>query len=249
MSAATKLLCITALFAVVLTANACSGSGDDARPDGTASATPTRIPAPTPTPTPVNPQVLLDQSGAVMEDLDSFHFQLTHRSGGTELLENMFLQEAEGDVVKPDQISAEFSGTFGGIAIKSGVITLGDDSYMINPLSGKWENVPKEVSPLGFFNPREGIASMMAQVSQPGLVESKNDSYLIEGKLPAEALGPLLGTTVQGAFVSVELRIDAGGSYLLEAVIDGKVTSTEPEGTVRVIKLSRFNEPITITPP
>ena len=254
MSAAPKLLIISAIVALSIGAHACGGSNNKTPPPAvtsslTATASPTSTSTPTPTPTPINPEAVLREAGEAMKNVDSFHYRLSHRSGGTALLPNLVLQEAEGDVIKPDKISAEFSGSFGGIAIKSGLITLGEDSYMTNPLTGRWESVPREVSPLGFFNPRKGIASMMEQVDQVSLVPDGKDVYLIRGRLPAEALAPLLGATVKGTTVGVELTIDADEGYLLEAVLDGRVTSTEPEGTVRVITLSKFNEQITITHP
>ena len=228
-----KLLLMAAVMALVIGGHACGRSGT----------------APTPAPPPVDPEALLRESGRVMEDLDFFHFRLEHISGGTHLMPNLSIEEAEGDVINPDKISAEFSGTYGGFAIKSGLITLGAGSYMTNPLTGKWESLPTDVSPLGFFNPREGIASMMSQIDQVTLLSSGQQTHRLKGRLPAEALAPLVGTTVEGAIVGVELTIDAKDLYLVEAVFDGRVTPTEPDGTVRVIKLSRFGEPVAIEPP
>ena len=165
------------------------------------------------------------------------------------MLPGLLIQEAEGDVISPDKISTDFSGSFGGFAVKSSLITIGDKSYMTNPLTGQWEDVPTDVSPLGFFNPRQGIASMMSQVTSPTLLPGGGDSIRVQGRIPAEALAPLLGATVKGTTVAVELAIDANELYLLEAVFDGRVTPTEIDGVIRVIRLSRFNEPITIEPP
>ena len=184
-----------------------------------------------------------------MEDLTSFHFRLEHRTGATPLGAGFVIDEAEGEVVKPDKISARFTGSFGGFAIKSGLINLGDSSYMTNPLTGKWERVPPEVSPLGFFNPSRGIGAIMSQVVQPSLLSAKGDAYRLKGRLPAEALASLLGTTVKGSTVAVEFTLEADGLYLLQAIIDGRVTPTEEDGVVRVITLSRFDEPVDIKAP
>ena len=218
---------------------------------GSSAATPGPTPVgfPVPTPTSVDPAALLDASGRVMERLDSFHFRLTHRSGNTPLSGNFVVDEAEGEVVKPDRISAEFSGSFGGFAINSGLITLGDLSFMTNPLTDKWEIVPPEVSPLGFFDPRRGIAAIMSQVEQPSIVPGSDGKYRIEGRLPAEALRSLLGSALRGATVDVMLTLDAEALHLLEAVIDGRVTPAEEDGVVRVITLSQFDDPFVIEPP
>jgi hypothetical protein len=206
-------------------------------------------PTPTSTPTPLNLEALLQESGKVMEDLDSFHFELTHRSGSTPMLPNLSVREAAGDVVKPDKLSVSFSGAFGSFAVKSSVIAIGDSSYMTNPLTGRWESIANEVSPLGFFNPREGIAAIMSQVTQVSLVSADAEALRLRGTLPAEALAPLLGAAVQGTTIAVELKLDARQLYLLEAVLDGRVTALEPDGVVRLITLSRFNQPTAIEPP
>ena len=216
---------------------------------GSSATKPDPTPVGVPAPTPVDPAALLDASGRVMEDLDSFHFRLTHRSGNTPLSGNFVVDKAEGKVVKPDRISAKFSGSFGGFAINSGLITLGDLSFMTNPLTDKWEIVPPEVSPLGFFDPRRGIAAIMSQVEQPSVVPGSDGAYRVKGKLPAGALRALLGSALRDATVDVVLTLDAEALHLLEAVIDGRVTPAEEDGVVRVITLSRFDEPFVIEPP
>ena len=206
-------------------------------------------PTPASSPTPVNLRVLFERSGEVMADLNSFHFKLEHEGGGTSLPPNLVIEQAEGDVISPDKLSIDFNGTSGGFAIKSGVITLGDSSYLLNPLNGRWDKFPKEISPLGFFNPKEGIAAIMSQVKPLSLLSSDGRSHRVKGTLPAEALVSLLWTTLRGVDIPVELSIDAGDFYLLKARLEGKVTPDDSEDLVRTISLSRFNEPIVIESP
>ena len=155
------------------------------------------------TPTPVDPAVVLLESGRAMQALESFHFRLDHEKGFTALM-NLALSEAEGDIVKPDKMAVDLVGGSGGFLIKSGLIVEGDDSFMINPLTEEWEAVPREASPLGFFDPQEGIASMLAAIEAPVLTDSDGRAYSIEGDLPTDALSPLIGPTLDGATVSIE---------------------------------------------
>lgn len=206
--------------------------------------------APTPTPTPINPAEVLARSGEAMGALDTFHFALEHEGdGGTPLSESLTVTEAEGTVVSPDKLTVEFAGTLGTFAIRSGFITIGDENFMTNPLTGDWEPVAREVSPIGFFDPQRGIASIMAQVESPALASHSRGKFVIDGTLPVSALEPLLGGAAQGDAVSVSLTIDEATLYLERAVIDGRVTAFEPDGVVRIITLSRFNEPVAIDRP
>ena len=210
-------------------------------------------PTVTPSPTPINPQALLEKSGKTMESLESFHFLIEHTSGGTPLLPGLLITSAEGGIVNPDRLTVDFGGQFGSLYIKSSFIALGDANYMTNPLTGQWETVPAEASPLGFFSPQRGISAIMTQVSGVSIVSSDEHSHRLTGKLPPQALSSLVGTTISdtsaAALVLVELTIDAEDFYLLEAVLDGRVTADEPDGTVRVIAFSQFNEPIDIESP
>ena len=205
---------------------------------------------PTPTPVPLSVDEILQRSGEATGALDTFHFTLDHnKGGGTPISETIVVTEVEGDVVSPDSISITFAGTFGRFAVKSSIVTIGNDSYMTNPLTGVWEQVSTGVSPLGFFDPKEGIGAMMTQMRDAVMVSRTPEEYRIDGTLAVEALRPLLGTVLDGPDVEVELTIDAGTLLLQKAVLEGRVTATEPDGVVRIITLSGFDEPISIKPP
>jgi hypothetical protein len=187
-----------------------------------------------------------------MEDLRTFHFRLYHERGSLELTPGLVIDEAEGDAARPDILSVSFKGSAGGIAIRVRLITIGDAGYMTNPLTGVWEAGPAGVSSLGFFDPSSGIASMMQGLGEARLLDLADlarPAYVIAGIMPAEALGPLVGATVEHAAVRVRLTIDAERLYLLEARFEGRVTPTDADDAVRMITLSRFDEPVAIEPP
>jgi hypothetical protein len=186
-----------------------------------------------------------------MQGLASFRFSLTHESGGTEFLPGMIVEEATGEVLNPDGISVSFEGSFGeGYAFRMSMITLGDDFYTTNPLTGAWEAADTGVSPLGFFNPTRGISGMMVQVAGVRVLDGAGQGeYMLGGSLPTEALAPLLGTTLKGETVEVALTISAEDLYLVEAKFTGRVSPRDPEGIVRYITISDFDEPIVIEAP
>ena len=222
-----------------------------ASPTPTPTSTPTPAPTPTPTPVPFDPTAVLERSGMAMQDLDSFRFELTHNEGGTQFIPGLVVEEAQGDVVKPDRLSLKFSGIFGGgYAIKSTLISVSGTTYMTNPLTGAWQEMDDTVSPLGFFNPAVGIAAMMLQLEDEEEVETgRDDVHRLTGTLPAVALSPLLGTAIEDAYVDVDLTIDSERHYLLEAIVSGRVIASDEAGIVRTIELRDFGEPIEIEAP
>ncbi len=208
----------------------------------------------TPVPTPVvDVAALLSQSGAVMERLQSFHFRLYHDAGSLEITQGLFIDDVEGEIVKPDRISVTFRGNLGGFAIESSIISIGDTGYLTNPLTGRWETGPADLNSLGFFSPSEGIAAMKSQVRDAILLsggEVPAGSYRIGGKLQATALSPLIGTAIlEDAVLDLELVIDSEQHYLVEARFTGRAVASDLEDATRVIEISAFDEPISIDPP
>ena len=205
--------------------------------------------SPEPTPTPVSPDVLLAESGAAMSALRSFRFSLAHNKDGTPLADNLTVSEAEGAVVSPDRITVEFSGTFGSFSIRSGIVSIGADSYMTNPLTGEWESVASGVSPLAFFDPQSGVGAMMRSVENPTLASVSDDAFVVAGDLAVSVLAPILGGAATDGDVRAELTIAADTRLLEKAVIEGRVTADETDGLIRTIELWDFDAPISIEPP
>lgn len=208
---------------------------------------------PTPILTPFNVETTLKQSGEIMSTLKSFHFQISLERGAIELSEGLLVNEIEGDIVNPDQLSVSLTGTYGnGFAIRSNLISVKGDTYMTNPLTGQWQPMPSNISTLGFLNPISGINAIMINLSQANLLkqtDSQNTLYRLEGALPTKVVSPLFGPTIEDATVQVEIVIDAKNLYLLEAKFSGRVTSTDVDDTERSIIISAFNEPIEIKSP
>lgn len=221
-------LAIALIAAVLLVAPACA--------DGA---------LPAPTPTPINPQAVLDESGAAMAALASFRFRVEHSEGGTRLAPGFTLTELSGAFEAPDRIAVDFVGATGGFAVKGSLAAAGDVVRMTNPLTGEWVAVDSRASPLNFFNPARGIADLMAQVERPMLVAHNAARYRIEVRLPVAALAPLFGeaSAMGEGSVRAALTIDRERLYLTEAVLTGRIAPDEPDGIERVITLSDFNAP------
>ena len=228
------------LIAVAFLAVACGRSQEEPTPD------------PTATPLPPDPKEILERSGQVMASLSTFNFRMYHDVGSLEILEGLLIDRVSGKVVNPDKLSMEFAGSFGGgFAIKSEVITVGNQTFMTNPLTGSWEASDASISPVGFFSPTRGIAEMMAQTQDATLLDdgASDGAYRIGGALPTTALSSLVGPTLTDRTVDLELKIDTTTDYLLEVRFIGAVTPSDVENAERVIVLSFFNEDVVIEPP
>ena len=219
---------------------------------GCGDSEPTIPVEPTPTVVVLDAGELLSDSGVVMQGLSTFNFVLDHDVGDLELLPGVRIKKANGKVVNPDRLAIEFSGTFGGsIAIESTVISIGSRTYMTNPLTGEWTVADDTVSPLGFFSPTQGVSQMIAQLYQVTFTDDDrgDGKYGLKGKLPVEALAPLVGKTRAGGHVQVEVTIDAVTSHLIDAKFIGPVTPADIDNVQRTITISLFDQEVTIEPP
>lgn len=239
-----RLISPSFIFVMLMLAAALSCNGAE-KPEAPSSP---NLVVHTPTPTPINPQAVLDQSGIVMNALQSFHFRLEHNTSGTPLAPSLILISTEGYVVKPDKLSLSFVGSAGNFAMRGDVITIGTQTYMSNPLNDEWQVLEGQVSPLAYFDPALGISSMMSQITSVTVLEVHSDEIHIGGHLPASALSPLFGPTTDGS-IQVELTIDLHNSYLTDAKLIGRITETEVDGVERTIELDEFDEPVVIEPP
>ena len=214
----------------------------------------TEAPTPTPTPTPLpDPQTILESSGGAMALLDSFQFEISHRNGGTQIAEGLVVNDVAGNVVKPNKLKLSWEGTFGGFFVQADVITVDGETYMTDPISGRWGPLTGAVNPLGFFDPALGIASIMNVLTEVSLVGIETVgsviTYRIKGKLPSRSLAPLLGTVAPDLIVDTEMWIGVDDMYLHQMVFQGMVATEDPEDIRRTIKLSSFNQPVSIEAP
>jgi hypothetical protein len=196
---------------------------------------------------------ILEASGQAMALLESFRFDMGHRNGGTPIADGLVVKEVVGDVVKPDRLKLSWEGTFQGFFVRAQVIALEGETYMTDPITGRWAPLSGDVNPLGFFDPAEGIASIMrdfTSVSVTGL-ETLGDvaTYRMKGELPSRSLASLLGTVSQDLVVDTEAWIGVDDMYLHQVVFGSIVTPDDSVDIKRTIKLSNFNRPVTIEAP
>lgn len=227
------------------------------KPSPTPTPAPTATPTPWPTPTPTRAvQSAKDIATAArqgMLGLGSFHFQLSQTGGGTPLIAGVEVVGAEGDVVTPNQVQASLSATVMGVPTMVKVVALGGSIYVTNPLTGQWQLWTDRSNLLGTFDPSRALDGLLAQTIGLTVLGAANldgvATFRVGGTVDASVLATLVGGGSAGTRVQVELWVGQADSLLYQVQIRGRVTATEKEGIVRLLRLSRFNEPVRIQPP
>ncbi len=223
---------------------------------GNPEPTATPVPSPTPTPAPSADEVARE-AGMRMLSIDSVRFVIS-LSGKLAYLDDpptLALKHMEGDLVRPDQVRALVQVSSFGVLAELGVIGLGNDKYITNPLSQQWEVLSPE---LGFyfdtsliFDPERGIEAVLDETEwafgEPD-VSQEEDYYLLRAQVPGERISPLTFGMVSSGRVDVDVWVDRTDYYVHR--IELVELDSDPENPTHwLMELSAFDAPVEIEAP
>lgn len=210
--------------------------------------------AATATPPPgLSPRDVLDSSAAAMAEVSSFRYSLENFGGETPLTAGLSMRSARGVMAQPDQLTAQISASFSGFRVEVNVISVGQRTYMTNPITGGWQTFDTGLSPVAFFDPVKGVNLILQGMIQPSIGEPSEvdgaPAVRIVGQLPAEAVQFIAGSFAEGSVLEAELLIGQEDRLLKHVRLAGRITEGEPDGMVRVLTFSDFNQTFDIKPP
>lgn len=194
---------------------------------------------------------VLESSATRMEQVRSMHFLLDHERGSTEIVRGIAMTRAEGDVVTPDNMQATIKGGLGPVNFEIGIVILGEDGWIQNPLNRRWES--EDITIDQVFDPREGVIALVrstrdATVTGIDRIDGVR-CYRVEAILDSGDLELLPGTPAPGKDVPTTAWIGVDDSLVRRVELRGSVAAGEPDNLVRRLTLSRFDEEVTIAPP
>ena len=187
-----------------------------------------------------------------MEAEERFHFVFDEQNG-PKSSSGIHLVFAEGDVIVPDRVKADVSGTFQGVPLRTRIVSTGGKVYLENPFTGKWEAVSTSANPVAFFDPAKGVLAVIEGAT--GLEHVGNeevdgvDAHHLRGRTTVGSITPLLGNPPGDRLVDLELWVDEKTSRLLRVRLSGEVEQGDPTDAVRTIELSRYGVVVPIDVP
>ncbi len=214
-------------------------------------------PTSTPTPTPL-PSDIAFHAGERILHTNAAHF-LMELSGSLVYLDDpptMALKRVEGDVTLPDRVRAIVKISALGMISEVGIIGLGEEQYVTNPLNQQWEELPPGLGwyfdPSLLFDPEYGIAAILQEgdwtfAASEG-EEQEEDYYILHGQLPGEKLFHLSSGMITSGKIDVTIWVDQDTFYV------HKIKLIELESDVEnpsqwFMTLSNFDEAVDIVAP
>jgi hypothetical protein len=213
------------------------------------AATPTVAPTP-------SAESLLALASKRLAEMPSVHFVLDVE--GETFIDTgrtIRLLGAEGDLRRPDRVQTTFQAEIMGRAVSLQLITIGEESWTTNVLTGEWSSAPLEFAyqPDVLFSTQDGIGPVMGRVQDAQRLEDAEiagrATYHLRTLVDQDVVGPLTYYTMTGSPVTVDLWIDQETFDLLRAQMSEPPGSERPDPAVWTLDLSHHGEDITIEPP
>ncbi len=212
---------------------------------------------PEPTPTPgITAEDVRDRGAETLRNLSTVHFRVTHEEGGTDIGFSSTLTEAEGDGVFPDK--AEFvakatSALFGNAALELDIVQYGEITHLRDRISMVWQALPAGTLAIDFTNINGSIADALASLGGLDLTDGGSVDgapvHKLTGTTPSTSMRGLVPGAPEGDTLQMEVWIGRDDYLVRKVRLTGRLVEADTSDIVRVLELSRFDEPVTIEPP
>ena len=210
-------------------------------------------PTPMPSPTPVDPKAELRRTVERLLALQSVSFVLDQTVGVTLLAPGIEMNRAYGIVRVPGKFDVTVEAQVGNLYVELGMASIDGVSYMTNPITGQWAEVPAEAIPINLLTLGPTLAGIVEAVQTPELLGESTledvDVYQMRGNILSEDLRDLVPGADDGHSVVLEMWMEKGNGALRKATITGRVSDEDVSDALRVLTLDNIDQPITIKPP
>jgi hypothetical protein len=197
----------------------------------------------------IDARALLDRSATRMDALQSFHFVLEFEGGAAEIVRGLQMQRAEGDYGGPENLQTQVLAKAGPINANVEMRVVQGQSWMTNPLNGRWEQ--QSISVGNLFNVSTGATALMRQAQDPKVTGRDTidgtSVHRVEATLPSDQL-TLLPNVVPGKTLRATAWIGEADPVVHRLEVSGQIFAPNVESKVR-LNLSRFDVPVVVEAP
>jgi hypothetical protein len=201
----------------------------------------------------VNSTTLLKTAQSKFNATQSLHFLMKAEHLGALSGTDMDVQNAEGDVARPDKLKANATVATSIITVDVQLILIGGQGWYTNPLTGKFEQTDQFNGFQTIFDTSQGVGAQLTAIKNPSAPTDGSANgvacWKISGKLPAAGVGVYLGVQNATGDIPVTVCIGKDDGQLHEVILQGVLTPHDTDQTTRTIILSDFDKPVTIEAP
>ncbi|MBI3977878.1 MAG: LppX_LprAFG lipoprotein [Chloroflexi bacterium] len=189
-----------------------------------------------------------------MEKLRSFHFRLEVANGVMPLGAGFVATSVEGDAAAPDRLKMTVKARLANTPVELQVIAIGSRRYLTNPLTRRWQDVSGNLVTPALLDPERGIGGVLRRLENPERLGRESlegvETWRLRGAVPAAVLVGMVGGQAAGAEpIGLEVWVGAGDWLVRQVKLAGAVTQGEAPQMERTLKLSSFNQSVSIDAP
>jgi hypothetical protein len=201
----------------------------------------------------LTPREVLDRAADAVDKATTAHFVLEQQNGTVQLASGVQIVNAEGDVLRPDRLSMSFTLRLAGFSAESKLIVVGEELFITNPLSGQWQKAPSSTGAPRVLDKDHGMSSLLRNVTDAQRVGNETldgtQTQHLKGRVPATSFADMAGSQPTGDAVAGDLWVGSDDFLPRQVRLEGPIGAGDTAATVRVLKFSKFNQPVTIERP
>ncbi len=172
--------------------------------------------------------------------------------------ETIAMRRIEGIFVAPDKLQATIRVISPGLVTEFQIVSLGDEQWFTNLITGEWEVLPAEWGfyPATLFEPETGIVSVLRSDITNLVLDGMEELEVVPGldfyHLVADLSGTNLYYVSYGLITSDAMRVELWvepGSYEVHRIILTEFLPSETEPRVWTLDFWGFDRIAEISPP
>jgi LppX_LprAFG lipoprotein len=207
----------------------------------------------TPAPRELTPKEVLDRAADALDKATTAHFALEQQNGTLQLAQGVQVANAEGDVLRPDRVRMKFTLRLAGFSAEAQMIAVGEELFITNPLSGQWQKAPARTGAPRVLDQEHGMSSLLRNVTDPQRVGNETldgaQTQHLKGRVAATSFAEMTGSQPTGDLVAGDVWVGSDDFLPRQVRLEGPIGAGDTAQTIRTLKLSKFNEPVTIERP
>ncbi len=186
--------------------------------------------------------------------VSTFHVVMQVDNAGTPPAGSIQIRNANGDVIMPDKVSAQANIVLSGQVVGVKLISVGNNQYVTDPITGQWRVIKGVLDPRTLTNPNTGLISLVGKVQNVSQPSDDNVNgtpcWRITGQLDAKYLKFLTGGGVPaGTMLQTSACIGKADGLPYEVKVVGMAAVGDTNNTTYSFELSNYNENVSITAP
>ena len=193
---------------------------------------------------------LVAAAASRMEQVRSFHFELEHENGSTQIVRGIAMERAVGDIVGVDRLRLTVEGRAGPLDFEIGIVILPDESWIQNPITQRWER--EEISVEELFDPASGVVALMRSAGAPTIEGRERiagvETYRVSTEVESGELTVFPGAE-PGRLVPATAWIGVDDPLVHRLEVRGPISDGEEDDIARRLDLSDFDADFDIAPP